>query len=55
MLNPIDQVTNQPIFPDGQKIALVSPHLPSSWTDNNIHEHKHAPKHKLLGAQVKRG
>ena len=24
-LNPIDQVTNQPISPEGRKIALVSP------------------------------
>ena len=36
-LNPIDQVTNQPISPDGRKIAPLSPYFPSSWTDNNIH------------------
>jgi len=30
--------TNKPIFPDGRKIALVSPYFPSSRTDNNIHD-----------------
>jgi len=34
---PIDQVTNQPIPPDGQKIVLVSPYFLSLWTDNNIY------------------
>jgi len=33
------KVTNQPISPDGWKIALVSPCYPSSLTDNNIHGH----------------
>jgi len=37
---PIDQLTNQPKSPDGWNIALVSPHFPSTQTENNIHDMK---------------